>query len=235
MNLETLMWRGSALGETLFWKNDVGSHWNFFHFWCESADLFVVFDGGRVLNARGVCDFKKKVADCVGQRWWAPCSGDHLHPRPFYQKQHWRTLLLPSPSAFPYSSFLPPPGFLHTPDGGHLAPPLSRHSPPVFSAPGAGRRGGSAHPPGAHSHSAGKAAAPSLDEDSPLTPPLSSYHLSATSPLLSFACYSGLVFTSCIDLHFPRLSVVVKLTVAHFCQEFSGVLSPSSFSVDSLT
>lgn len=74
----------------------------------------------------------------------------------------------------PYPSFLPPPGFLHTPDGGHLAPTLSRHSPPVFSAPWAGHRGGAAHPPGAYSHCAGKAAPTSSDKDSPLTPSLSS-------------------------------------------------------------
>lgn len=80
--------------------------------------------------------------------------------------------LLLSPSAFPYPSFLPAPGFLHTPDGSHLAPTLSRHSPPVFSAPGAGRRGGPAHPPGAHSHCAGKAATASSRSSSPLTPPL---------------------------------------------------------------
>lgn len=52
---------------------------------------------------------------------------------------------------------LPPPGFLHTPDGGHPAPTPSRPSPAVFSAPWAGHWGGSAYPPGTHSHSAGKA------------------------------------------------------------------------------
>lgn len=61
------------------------------------------------------------------------------------------TLTLPS-VILPSSS-----GFLHTPDGGHPAPSLNRHSPPVLSAPQAGHWGGSAHPPGAHSHCAGKA------------------------------------------------------------------------------
>lgn len=49
------------------------------------------------------------------------------------------------------------PGFLHTPDGGHPSPTLSRHSPPVFSALGAEYWYGSPHSPGTHSHSAGKA------------------------------------------------------------------------------
>lgn len=48
-------------------------------------------------------------------------------------------------------------GLLHTPDGGHPAPSLNRHSSPVLSAPQAGHWGGSAHPAGAHSHCAGKA------------------------------------------------------------------------------
>lgn len=48
-------------------------------------------------------------------------------------------------------------GLLHTPDGGHPAPSLNRHSSPVLSAPQAGHWGGSAHAAGAHSHCAGKA------------------------------------------------------------------------------
>lgn len=145
---------------------------------------------------------------------------------------------LPSPIL---PSFLPPPGFLHTPDGGHLAPTLSRHSPPVFSALWAGRRGGSAHLPGAHSHCAGKAATTSSEKgshmsDSPLTPsllltlllllfvcnlPFPSFpHLIQTL----FSCHASNVFI------FPDIQLLSNPPL-HFCQEFSGVPSPLSFSV----
>lgn len=130
-------------------------------------------------------------------------------------------------------SLLPPPGFLHTPDGSHLAPTLSRHSPPVFSAPWAGHRGGSAHPPGAHSHCAGKAATASLKKGwhtsaSPLTPSLLLALLLLSFvfdlPFLSSTSYTGLVFMSCIKrLHFSRLSVVVKPPLLIFVRDFSGL------------
>lgn len=60
-------------------------------------------------------------------------------------------------------------GLLHTPDGGHPAPSLNRHSSPVLSAPQAGHWGGSAHPAGAHSHCAGKAT--TIITPHPPTPP----------------------------------------------------------------
>ena len=111
-------------------------------------------------------------------------------------------------TALPYPPLPPylPPGFLHTPDGGHPPPTLSRHSPPVFSAPWAGHWVGSAHPPGAHSHSAGKAMMTSLKGDMhtrsstnnaiSLLPPLSIFfscvHTSSSPSVPHVVCGSSL-------------------------------------------
>lgn len=85
---------------------------------------------------------------------------------------------------------LPPPGFLHTPDGGHPAPTPSRPSPAVFSAPWAGHWGGSAYPPGTHSHSAGKATMtyPKKDMHTPSTTN-NVISLLPCSPFSSFFCF----------------------------------------------
>ena len=141
---------------------------------------------------------------------------DHRYLHPFCQKQHWRTLLSHSASAYP--SFLPPPGFLHTSDGGHLAPTLSRHSPPVFSAPWVGHRGGSAHPPGAHSHCAGKAVTTSSEKvlntrDSPLTP-----SLLLTLLLIPFIC----------NLPFPSLPHLIQ--GFHVLRQMSSYFQTFSYS-----
>lgn len=125
-------------------------------------------------------------------------------------------------------SSLPPPGFLHTPDGSHLAPTLSRHSPPVFPAPRAGQRGGSAHPPGAHSHRAGKAATASLKSEPPLTPPLL-----LTLLLLSFVLDLPLPFLphliqglfSCRASFFQTFSCCHPPTLLIFVRSGSGVPS----------
>lgn len=141
----------------------------------------------------------------------------------------------PNP-ALPYPPSFPPPGFLHTPDGGHPAPTISRHSPAVFFAPWAGRWGGSAHPPGAHSHSAGKAMMTSLKKDlhthTPSTTnnsifllPLS-FHLFAL-PLCHMygACFKRYLMSSLFCFHIQTSQLVND----YFCQEFNGLLSPLSF------